>query len=151
MKAGVGLVGPACTSVSPCHKGGGPGGGTDAYAVSARLTEGDDKGIPICMPTVTGTVGDASTPATVEVGDGALTLADESESGEDTRVDSGRLKWREPRRGRRGSSPVLLLLACTPVLRRGRVPAASVGWTGGYGEADVVSSRKNGARDDCSP
>lgn len=43
--------------------------------------------MPICSPTVTGPVGDASTPATVAVGEGAL---DESDSGEETRMDSGR-------------------------------------------------------------
>jgi hypothetical protein len=100
-------------------------------------------GMPICSPTDTGPVGDdASTPATVAVGEGALTLVDESESGDETRTDSERPVWREPRRGRRGSSPFLLLLACTPVLRRGRPFAGSTEAT-----EEVVSSRMNGARE----
>jgi len=67
--------------------------------------------LAICNPTETVPVGEASTPATAVVGEGALTLVDESESGEETRADSGRPTWTEPRRGRRGSSPFLFLLA----------------------------------------
>jgi hypothetical protein len=102
--------------------------------------------MPICNPTVTGPVGEASTPATVAVGEGALTLVDESESGDETRTDSGTPTWMEPRRGRRGSSPFLLLLACTPVLRRGRPFAGSTEEVEAYGDEEFVSSRRNGAR-----
>lgn len=103
------------------------------------------------IPTVTGPVGDASTPATVAVGEGALTLADESESGEETRMDSGRPIWTEPRRGRRGSSPFLLLFAFTPVLRRGRPFTGSIEVVGEYGDEEVESSRMNGVREVWKP
>jgi len=99
----------------------------------------------ICKPTEAGPAGEASTPATVAVGEGALTLADESEfwRGDPRRFRETNVDGAS--RGRRGSSPFLFLLACTPVLRLGRPFAGSTEWVGGYG-AEAVSSRMNGER-----
>jgi len=152
VNAGAGLAGPAacccdcdCTSASLCHKGGGgrhgPVTGLGGGQVERRGRHGHGH-----LQTDRGrSCGRGEHPATVAVGEGALTLADESESGEETRADSGRPTWTEPRRGRRGSSPFLFLLACTTVLRLGRPFAGSTEWVGGYG-AEAVSSRMNGER-----